>query len=177
MLKKINNKLERIFDDNTFQLHEIENKNQNSKKETMILDDISLLENLSFIFSSEIKKEQLPALTEKISIFFEACFLLQKNLDGLHCVTDSFYYTERIKCDTKLKLPNGKICSILKTEANPLLKKMNLGIIDKNSKMQAYLMHLSDKTALIVFSQSAEPWARLKIEKLQETFYKINFLI
>ncbi len=177
MLKKINTKLEHIFDDNSFHLHEIENKHLYAKKETVIVDNIRLLENISYIFSSEIKKEQLPALIEKISIFFEACFLFEKKIDNSYAVSEAFYYTEHIKCDAKLKLPQGNICSILKTASLPLLKKMNLEIIDRESKLNAYLVHLSSEVALIVFCQSAEPWAKLKIEKLQETLYKINFML
>lgn len=178
MLKKISTKLERIFDDNTYDLHQIQDKNENSSiKETGIVEDIGLLENLGYVFSYEVNLSNLSQFVNRISLFFEAGFLLKRKEDNLYTCYEAFYYCEPIRNSSAIRLPNSHICSILKTDAQSVLKKMNLGLLDKKKLMNAYLIRFSADYALIVVSQSAEPWAQLKIKKLQEVFLKINFSV
>lgn len=183
MFKKINSKLENLFDGTQspqFSTPEQKPTFDNSKKDFEIEDDISTLQNLSYAFSNEeLTLEKLPHLLSRLALYFEAGFLMQKaSTTTQYKIASAFAYSKKIELQDSpraLRLPQIEFDKILKIKASNFLKHFNLDNLDPEKKMNCYLIPLSKKYYLVVATPLAEPWAQLRIETLQKTLLKINF--
>jgi len=179
MFRKINAKLETLFDQNSQSPRIIHEAPKMPKNEFQNEGSVCALENLSYIFTGEINPEKLSNLFSQLSAYFEVGFLLQLNQHSrkFH-LKDLFGYSKKMSLPENsraIRLPKTELFRILNTKARPFLNHFEMGHFDPNNKMTAYLIPISLTYTIIVVSQDAEPWARLKIEALQNTLMKINF--
>ncbi|MEK6627952.1 MAG: hypothetical protein AABY53_04950 [Bdellovibrionota bacterium] len=183
MFKKINAKIEDLFDQpesnlqNTLKdLGPVATSVQNNFQS---LNNNKMLENLSYIFSSEVNSKNLTNLFLQLSSYFEIGFLLQKDQDkGSSAVIASFVFGKNIEIAEGFKtinLPNPGICNVVKSSAHQILTYFNIENLDPENKMMSYLIPLSTHHSIVVMTETAEPWANLKIESLQKMLMKINF--
>ena len=179
MFRKINAKLENLFDQNPQSPRIIHEAPKMPKKEFQTEDSVCALENLSYIFTGEINPEKLTNLFSQLSAYFEVGFLLQLNPHSLKFhLKDIFGYSKKMSLPENsraIRLPQSELFRILNTKARPFLNHFEMGHFDPNEKMTAYLIPISLTYTIVVVSTDAEPWAKLKIEALQNTLMKINF--
>lgn len=187
MFKKINTKFENIFSPTLPHLTDLDlnldpdlaQKSEQIQDHFLINKDIKEIENLSYIFSYAIDQSALNNLFMQLSSYFEIGFLLQKNqkTQTSH-VIDAFSFFQKIEATgniKKIKLPDTEIYNILSTKASSLLNHFKMNSLDPDEKMVSYLIPISTNHFIIIMTQTAEPWARIKIETLQKTLMKINF--
>ena len=179
MFRKINSKLENLFDQNSQGsriLHEVPNAARN---EFQTENSVCAIENLSYIFTGEINTEKLTNLFSQLSAYFEVGFLMQLNPHSrkFH-LKDLFSYSKKMAMPENsraLQLPKAELFRILKTRARPFLNHFEMGHFDPQNKMTSYLIPISANYIIVLVSPDAEPWARLKIEALQKSLMKIDF--
>lgn len=179
MFKKINNKIEKMFDQSSSFVVTSHNDLVSENNNVQFLNNTNLLENLSYIFSSEITPENLPQLFSQLSSYFEIGLLLKRHPNSTAYRTlNTFAFQQELTLPESvknIKLPQSGIFKVLKTSAFGLLSHFNLNHLDPQKKMNSYLIPISIDYSIIVMTQVAEPWAGLKIEALQKTLMKINF--
>lgn len=172
MLKRWNEKLEKIFETNNHDLSLIE-----SQKTFELNADNSSIEHLSYIYNFQLEKNNIHAVFTQLSSFFEVGFLFERQ-NRIHCAINGFAFGQPINLMQKtllLKLPKASLFNIVKTSAAAVLKKLNYGFLDVNKKMQSYTICVSDTYSILVATEMAEPWIKLRLEALQKTMMKINF--
>lgn len=181
MLKKLNTRLEHLFDDqHVVPTHEISVKNEEIPFE--LVQNRKLLENLSYSFSHSVEPADLAKLFSQLSCFFP-CGLLLKKVSGENRVymLESFFvsgkiYPPREAVSNRIALPETTVFSVLSSPATNIITRFNLPISEsRRQKMTCYSIKISDTYQIAVTSDSAEPWASLDIETLQKTLMKINF--
>lgn len=179
MFKKINTKLENIFDQKAQAVYQSSQILTETQKNFQIVDNNHVLENLSFVFSNEINRDNLSNLFSQLSSYFEIGFLMhKKEKPNLYVVNEAFIFSKKIESIENLKpikLPTPKIYKILSSKACLFLKHYNMGHLDSCDKMTSYLIPVSETYTIVMITQTAEPWAKLKIESLNKTLMKINF--
>lgn len=179
MFRKINAKLENLFDQNSQNTRIVHEAPKMPKNEFQAQGSVRALENLSYIFTGEINREKLVNLFSQLSAYFEVGFLMQLNPHShkFH-LKDIFGYSKKMALPENsraIRLPKSELFRILKTKARPFLNHFEMAHFDPNEKMTAYLIPISRTYTIVLISPDAEPWARLKIEALQTTLMKINF--
>ena len=179
MFKKINQKLENLFDQLPQSAVSSEQNLIEAQKNFQITNNNNMLENLSYIFSNEIDHNNLANIFSQLSPHFEIGFLLKRD-DKANAfrAKEAFVFFQKITAMENLKpikLPNPGIYKILTTQAHSLLKHFGMENLDLGEKMMSYLIPIAHNYTIVVITQTAEPWAQLKIETLQKTFMKINF--
>lgn len=179
MFRKINAKLENLFDQNSHGIRIIHEAPKMPKNEFQTESSVRALENLSYIFTGEVNSEKLTNLFSQLSAYFELGFLLQFNQSSrkFH-LKDLFSFSKKMSLPENsraIRLPKSELFKILKTQARPFLGHFEMGHFDPNEKMTAYLIPISTTYTIVLISPDAEPWAKLKIEALQNTLMKINF--
>lgn len=179
MFKKINTKLENLFDQKHDTVY-IGNKSIiETQQNFQITDNNHMLENLSYIFSNEINRDNLSNLFSQLSSYFEIGFLMHKKENpNLYIAKEAFAFAKKIESIENIKpikLPTPEIYKILSSKAHMFLKHYDMGELDSSEKMISYLIPISETHAIVIVTQTAEPWARLKIESLHKTLMKINF--
>lgn len=180
MLKKINHKLENLFEDQPSQAAPEIARTEDSSFEPV--QNLKFLENLSYIFTNIFDADDLHKLMQRLSCFFSFGIVLKKsaNLAGRFEVSHSFAHGKTISFEDSIPrsiiLPETPVYTVLSTPAVNVISKLNLPL---NGHAYAgstcYSISLSQTLCLIVASASAEPWATLEIETLQQTLMKINF--
>jgi hypothetical protein len=179
MLKKMNSKLEALFEETPEFAASAEYNLNETQKKFQILNSNELLKNLSYVFTEEVTSSNIDYLFMQLSSYFEIGFLLKsqsKTCD--YKIQNAFVFAKKMNQTNELKavrLPKPHLFQILKTPALPFLKKFNMQAIDKFENMDAYLLHLTSNYSLVLVTQIAEPWAELKMSALQSTLMKINF--
>ena len=172
MIKKWNEKLEKIFESNTRDLSLIE-----SRQSYELNSDNSSLENLSYVHSTRLDKNCIHSVFTQLSPFFEIGFLFEKqNKQGF--AIDAFAFGEPIDLRSamlSLKLPKTDLFNIAKTSADSLLKKLNYAYLNPQKKMNAFVISVSASFSILVLTEIAEPWLKLRLETLQKTLMKIHF--
>lgn len=179
MFKKINTKLERLFDQKPHAAGLSSQILIENQKNFQIIDNNHMLENLSYIFSNEIKPDNLSNLFYQLSSYFEIGFLMhKKEKPNLYIANEAFAFSKKIDAIENLKpikLPTPVIYKILRSKARLFLNHFDLDHLDSCEKMSSYLIPISENYTVVIMTQTAEPWAKLKIEALRKTFMKINF--
>lgn len=180
MLKKINHKLENIFDDQSSHAAPEIVRPEDSSFEPV--QNLKFLENLSYIFTNIFDADDLHKLTQRLSCFFPFGIVLTKsaNLNGRYEVSHSFSHGKTISFEDNISrsiiLPETPVYTVLSTPAVNVISKLNLPLnCHSYTGSTCYSISLSPTLRLIVASASAEPWATLEIETLQQTLMKINF--
>ena len=190
MLKKINTKFEELLNTPNpsaicTEISNIDSPAEQTHPETQFCllkeTNANSLENLSYIFSNEINQDNLSNLFSQIACHFEIGLLLKKNNPlNTHKLIEVFVFSQKneISVNTnEIKLPDIPVFTILRTTAQNILKHFEMNDLDVEQKMTSYLIPLTYNYSIIIITQTAEPWVRLKIESLQKTLMKINFIL
>jgi hypothetical protein len=172
MIKKWNERLEKMFESSNQDLALIE-----SSRTFELNPDNSYLENLSYIYSVSVQKNNIQSVFSQLSPYFELGFLLEKQKNS-YTPTHAFAYGIMNDISEKnilLKLPRTDIFVIVRTAASSILKKMNFDFLNTDKKMSAFVISLSPTYSILIATKLAEPWLKLRLESLQKTLMKINF--
>lgn len=171
MIKKWNDKIEKAFNVNTQDLSLLE-----SQQTFQLNFENHSLENLSYIHS-RISQQNITNVFSQLASFFEMGFLLEKQKRNFAAV-QGFAFGQTLKLDEKnifLNLPKTPLYNVVRTSAPSILKKINYDFLNHSQKMNAFVITISAQHSLLVFSQLAEPWMKLRLESLQKTLMKISF--
>ena len=171
MIKKWNDKIEKAFNVNTQDLSLLE-----SQQTFQLNFENHSLENLSYIHS-RISQQNITNVFSQLASFFEMGFLLEKQKRNFAAV-QGFAFGQTLKLDEKnifLNLPKTQLYNVVRTSAPSILKKINYDFLNHSQKMNAFVITISAQHSLLVFSQLAEPWMKLRLESLQKTLMKISF--
>jgi len=172
MIKKWNEKLEKMFDSTNQDLTLIE-----SGKTFELNPDNVFLENLSYIYSNPVQKNNIESVFTQLSPFFEVGFLLEKQ-KNTYTPTHMFAYGNIDNIDQQnilLKLPKTDIFIVVRASAAAILKKLGFDFLNKDKKMSAFVIAVSPNYSILVATKLAEPWLKNRLESLQKTLMKINF--
>ena len=179
MFRKINAKLENLFDQNSQAARTSFDRPNRTPQPFQIESNIHGIENLSYIFSNEINGENLSNLFSQLSAYFEIGFLMKLNPHSKkYHLKEVFAFAKKMAApehSRAVSLPKVDLYRILKTRARPFLNHFEMSHFDYNDKMFSYLIPISSAFTIVVVTSVAEPWAKLKIEALQQTLMKINF--
>src|SRR3989344_1162369 len=171
MIKKWNDQLEKIFETNTQDLTLIE-----SQQSFELNADNTQLENLSYIHSSVTSTNRTNVFSQ-LCPFFEIGFLLEKQNKN-YAPTQAFAFGQPIRLDQKaitLNLPQTSLFAVVKTPATSILKKMNFEFLNSRQKMNAFIIAISPQFSVLVATEMAEPWIKVRLEILQKALMKISF--
>ncbi len=171
MNKKWNDTFEKIFETNTQDLTLLE-----SQRTFELNSENHSLENLSYIHS-QADQINIIRIFSQLSSFFELGFLFEKQKNNFAAI-QGFAFGQNISLGEKnilINFPEIDLYSLFKTNASSILKKMNYGFINKNKKMNAFVIKISQQHSILVFTELAEPWLKLRLESLQKTLMKISF--
>lgn len=172
MIKKWNEKLEKMFESTNQDLTLIE-----SSRTFELNPDNVYLENLSYVYNSPIQKNNILSVFSQLSPFFELGFLLERQKNS-YTPTHGFAYGNLTNLSEKnilLKLPKTDMFVIVSTSASGILNKMNYNFLNPEEKMSAFVIAVSPTYSILVATKIAEPWLKLRLESLQKTLMKINF--
>lgn len=174
MISKVFNRVEKLFDNPSFEISLIE-----QKKYFEINPDNNYLENISYSFSLKDTNCSISTIFTRLTSFFEMGFLFQKNrLNTKSCLISCFGYgiiNQDISKRIEFQLPQTSIFSVHKTSAQGFLKRLGLNQIDAEKKLEAYYIRLSENTSLVVMTSWPKPWIKPRLESLQKTLMRIPF--
>lgn len=171
MNKKWNDTFEKIFETNTQDLTLLE-----SQQSFELNSENHSLENLSYIHC-QTDQVNIVRIFSQLSSFFELGFLFEKKKD-IFSATQGFAFGQVLNLGEKnilIKFPKMDLYSLFKTNASAILKKMNYGFLNKSKKMNAFVIKISSQHSVLVFTELAEPWLKVRLESLQKTLMKISF--
>lgn len=187
MFKKLSTKLEKMFDQPASVALPAERTaattTLSKKIDFQIVENNQQIENLSYIFSADcLQEKDMSLLFSHLSCFFEGGFLLErKQTNAVSILTQAFWYGKQISCKQlncrTLQLPNTKAFKVLKTSTQTLVSHFGLhnDSDTSNCGLVSYLIPLNHRYSIVVTTVLAEPWAKIRIELLQQTLMKINF--
>ena len=104
-------------------------------------------------------------------------FLFEKQ-NKLSVAVDGFAYGQPVDLANKLlilKFPVSPLFHIVKTPASSILKKLNYEFLNPQKKMSGFMISVSATYSILVATEMAEPWIKLRLETLQKTLMKIYF--
>lgn len=171
MNKKWNDTFEKIFETNTQDLTLLENQ-----QHFELNSENHYLENLSYIHC-QTDHINIVRIFSQLSSFFEIGFLFEQQKD-LFVAAQGFAFGQILNLGEKnilIKFPKMDLYAMLKTNASAMLKKMTYGFLNKNKKMNGFVIKISTRHSVLVFTELAEPWLKLRLESLQKTLMKISF--
>ena len=172
MFKKLNSKLENLFDENSAPHFLTDPGLISARKNFQPADNIHQLENLSYIFSEEVAAENLPHLFSQLCSHFEIGYMQSA---GRQSITLFGKPWPLVASTQLLKLPAVPLFKIFKTDGALVLSHFKISELDPAKKMQSFMVKIADGHYFVFLTATAEPWARLRIEALQNTLMKINF--
>lgn len=178
IFKKLNSKLEQLFDQDPHHNWLIEQGFLEAQKNFAPESTLNSLNHLSYVYHNEVSSENVQSFLTQLACHFEGVLLLQQRPAGAFQVTHSILFGKTVSESIKwpeVKWPDFKLYQVYRTAANGLFKKLRLTALAENQKASAYLIKTGDSSLIIVFTTQAEPWARLKMTSLQHTLMKINF--
>jgi hypothetical protein len=177
MFKQLTKKLEYLFDNDTQFNLALEPSLVEARSRFVLTENVSHLQNLSYVYNSEVTQENMENLFAQIACYFEVNFLMCKDKTNYKTRFATLYGKKINNLDswTHLTLPEVPLYKVYKTQAYALLKKFGLKDLDESKKMTSFLFHLTPSCTLVVMTEVAEPWSKLKIETLQQTLMKISF--
>ena len=187
MFKKITATLENLLDQETNQNFVNELGLHEARKKYLASENLNELENLSYAYSNEVNSQNLTLLMDTLSCFFEMSFVFRKPtaLSSTTARRLSEYQADYVclfgqkitstQVQIPAKLPKADLYKVLKTKAHSFLKKFKLQDLDAEKKMSCYLIRISDDVTFVFVNNMADPWAKVKIETLQQTLMRINF--
>jgi hypothetical protein len=189
MFKKITATLENLLDHDSNQNFVNELGLLDARKNYLASENLNELENLSYAHSFEVNDENLNILMDSLSCFFEMSFVFKKPLPirATNLRRSSDFQADyvclfgqkitSVHLQAPAKLPKTDLYKVLKTNAHSFLRKFKLQDLDSEKKMSCYLIRISENVTFVFVTNMADPWAKVKIETLQQTLMRINFNI
>lgn len=177
MLKNLTKKFEQLFEDpldHKQQAHSLDE----IRKAFIPSEDNHQIENLSYVFSKPVQKKELPLLFSHLSSFFEIGFLFEKSYSGKYHAMQMFAYSYQMKKLDGLplmQLPQPDLFKVLQTNSKNFLAKLKLSDYDETERLGAFLIRISQTETLVLLSSLADPWAKVRLESLQNALMKIQF--
>lgn len=177
MLKNLTKKFEQLFEDplahkqHAHTLEEI-------RKAFVPSEDNHQIENLSYVFNKTVSKKEIPLLFSQLSSFFEIGFLFEKSYSGKYHAMQMFAYSYQMKKLDGLpliQLPQPDLFKVLQTNSKSFLSKLKLSDYDESHRLGAFLICISQSETLVLLSRLADPWAKVRLEALQNSLMKIHF--
>lgn len=179
MLKQLSSKLENLFDHDANISLALEASVIEAQKQFTPTENTAHLQNLSYIYNSEVNTANIQSLFTQLACYFEMNFLLiRADTKQKHKTIHATLFGKEINNTDSwpaVNLPDISLFTVYKTPAQSFLKKFHLNELDTDKKMFAYLLALTPNCTLILVSKQAEPWSKIRIETLQQTLMKINF--
>ena len=172
MFKKLNSKLERLFDQNNSPVYSLDHSLIEAQKNFTAVDNNQMLENLSYVFSEEVDRPGLQLLFSQLCSHFEIGYLFSQGQQTLQLHGKNWQIPPGTK---NFKIPKTALYKIFKSDAAPFLGHFALSELDVQKKMACYLIRIAEHHTLIFLTATAEPWAKLKIAALQNALMKIHF--
>ena len=180
MFRKLSEKLESLFDHQNANKLAFDHTLIEAKSRFVAENNTSIMENLSYVYNGAVSEKQLLTLFSQLGCYFEINFLFRRIAHSSSYTTEAAMFfghdLKNVEALPKIKLPPIPISKVYRTGAFGFLKKFELGEIDSGKKMTAYLFRLSEKHTLLVATDDAEPWAKLKVESLHQTLLRIHFV-
>ncbi len=131
------------------------------------MDNNSLLENISYLATTmNSPLENWNLFFTRLIPFFEIGFLFSDSV-----LKNQFLYGKEINCKNKmaqLKMPKSDLFQILKTDPKSFLIKFGLSNILFAEKMNCFYVRIEENINLVLISNKAEPWLKLKMDSLQK---------
>lgn len=177
MLKNLTKKFEQLFEDplaHKQQAHSLDE----IRKAFIPAEDNHQIENLSYVFSKPVHKKEMPLLFSQLSSFFEIGFLFEKSYSGKYHAMQMFAYSYQMKKLDGLpliQLPQPDLFKVLQTNSKNFLAKLKLSDYDETERLGAFLIRISQTETLVLLSSLADPWAKVRLESLQNALMKIQF--
>lgn len=177
MLKNLTKKFEQLFEDplahkqHAHTLEEI-------RKSFSPSEDNHQIENLSYVFSKPVSEKEIPFLFSQLSSFFEMGFLFKKSYSGKYHALQMFAYSHQMKKLDGLpliQLPQSELFKVLQTNSKSFLARLNLSDYDESHRLGAFLIRISQTETFVLLSRLADPWAKVRLESLQNALMKIHF--
>lgn len=180
MFKSVTSKLEWLFDHDSGQNPILDHALMEAKKKFTAIENNKHLANLSYVFSGEVDRENISHLTAQIGCYFEMVFLCKRKdeLKSKYHVTETVLYNKKTNVAESagpFRLPKTPIFRVFRTTSYGFLSRLNLAELDPERKLKIYTLRLNENYSLVLACKTAEPWAKLKIETLQNSLMKINF--
>jgi len=177
MLKNLTKKFEQLFEDPQGHKQHA-NALEEIKKAFVPSEDNKQIENLSYVFTKAVYKKDIPLLFSQLSSFFEMGFLFEKSYSGKYHATQMFAYSFQMKKLDALpltQLPQSDLFKVLQTNSKTFLTKIGLVEYDSEHRLGAFLIRISQTETLVLLSRLADPWAKNRLESLQNALMKIQF--
>ncbi len=149
----------------------------NLKKNFEVATDPRTLEGLSEGLPED-HSDRAVILFSRISLFFDAGIFLE--LDQQSWEPQAQFHFGQIKplknpSKTKISLPNIPLMTVLKTNTQPILEKLNLQTLDPQGKTVCLFIKPAPDFSFLLFSSLPELWlkehTRLVTEAIQKGFY------
>jgi hypothetical protein len=172
MFSKLNSKLENLFDENSTPHFLTDPGLIAARKNFQTVDNVHLLENLSYVFSEEVTEATLPNLFSQLCSYFEIGYMQTKKGQSITLYGKPWAL---VASTETLKLPQTPLFKVFTTSGSLVLSHFKIDELDPAKKMQSYMVRIADGHYFVFVSATAEPWARLRLEALQNTLMKINF--
>lgn len=160
MSKSIIKKIEKLFEPEMIFEHF---SFLSEKSEFEIEDNFKLIENLGYFHDAN---PNWTLFFSRLTPFFEMGLLFNEKK-----LNDVFHNGKIHNCadaQIELTLPQSKIFSIYKTDAQAFLKKLKLDTFFNASKLTCHYVRVQPGIAYVLFAKKAEPWNKLQIESLQK---------
>ena len=177
MMKNLTKKIEKLFDNplehkqHAISLEEI-------RQSFIIAEDNHQIENLSYVFTKDLHKKDTALIFSQLASFFEIGFLFEKTNSRKYQATHMFAYSLQMKKLDGLPLihlPQCDMFKVLQTNSRAFLSKLKLSDYDEPHRLGAFMIRISQTETLVLLSSLADPWAKVRLEALQNSLMKINF--
>ena len=177
MIKNLTKKIEKLFENpldhkqHAISLEEL-------RKSFSLAEDNNQIENLSYVFTNALNKKDTALFFSQLASFFEIGFLFEKTNSMNYQAVQMFAYSLQMKKLDGLKLiklPQSELFKVLQTNSRTFLSKMRLADYDEANRLSSFLIRISQTETLVLLSSLADPWAKVRLEALQNSLMKINF--
>lgn len=106
----------------------------------------------------------------RLALMFDAGLLLE-NQDGQWRAQASFKkgHTQLLKNNSKLylNLPHTDLLTVLKTNPEPILKKLQLTDLDSENRSSCLLLKVTPDFSFLLLSTMADPWLKEHMEQVR----------
>lgn len=166
-ISKLQKRLEAVLENDFETTHD---ENERVQKTFEASQDEALIRGIS-IGLPEDHIDRAVVLFSRLGMFFDSGVLLENN-DGQWKAQACFHrgVTQLLKAQHKslLRLPHVSLLTVLKTDPQPLLKKLNLQHLDPENKTSCLLIKASHDFSFLLFSTLPDMWLKTHIENIRK---------
>ncbi len=177
MMKNLTKKIEKLFD-NPLEHKQHAISLDELRKSFTLADDNHQIVNLSYVFTQNLNKKDTALFFSQLSSFFEIGFFFEKTNSYRYQATQMFAYSYQLKKLDGLPvigLPNSELFKVLQTNSKNFLAKLKMSEYDEADRLSSFLIRISQNETLVLLSSLADPWAKVRLQALQNSLMKIHF--